>query len=206
MTRSPNPATSPQSRLSVAAALLTCCLAGYAVAASLLRRSDLTGVRIRAADGVAVAAALAVLVLLWLAWRAGARQRGELTRLELRADQQEAKLTEQAERITGQASQLADREERLAQARDREQSLADEQSALHARLDRSRAAQQTQACQQAALRPALEHTVVHRMPAAFEGRDVPAAELPDDFDAELAKLLDQPVTEAVQAGDRADAS
>jgi signal transduction histidine kinase len=204
MTSSPNPATPPQPRLSVAAALLTCCLAGYAVAASSLRRSGMAGAWITAADGVAIAAALAVLVLLWLAWRAGARQRGELTRLELRADHQEAKLTEQAERIAGQASQLADQEKRLAQARGREQSLADEQSALRARLDQSRAAQQTLAFQDAALRQALEHTVAHRMPAAFEGRDVPPAELPDDFDAELAKLLDQLVTEAVQAGDRGE--
>jgi signal transduction histidine kinase len=170
MTGSSNPASSSQPQL--AAAILTCCLAGYAVAASLLRRSGTTGVWIMAADGLAVAAALAVLVLLWLAWRASARQRGELTRLELRADQQEAKLAEQAERI--------------------------------ARLDQSQADQQNLACQEAALRQALDHTVMHRMPAAFEGRDVPSAELPDDFDAELAKLLDQVVAEAARAGDRAE--
>jgi signal transduction histidine kinase len=204
MTGSPNPAPSPQPRLSVAAAILTCCLAGYAVAASLFRRSGTVGGWITAADGVAVAAALAVLVLLWLSWRAGARQRGELTRLELRANQQEAKLTEQAERIAGQASQLANQEQRLAQARGREQSLLEEQSALRARLDQSRADQQALAFQEAALRQALDHTVTHRMPAAFQGRDVPSAELPDDFDAELTKLLDQLVTEAARAGDRGE--
>jgi signal transduction histidine kinase len=42
------------------------------------------------------------------------------------------------------------------------------------------------------------------MPAAFEGRDVPSAQRPDDVDAELAKLLDQLVTEAARAGDRSD--
>src|SRR6185437_4787686 len=46
--------------------------------------------------------------------------------------------------------------------------------------------------------------VTQRMPAAFEGRDVPSGELPGDFDAELAKLLDQLVTEAARAGDRQD--
>jgi signal transduction histidine kinase len=173
MTSSPNPAPAPQALLSVAAAILTCCLAGYAVAASLLRRSGTAGAWINAADGVAIAAAVAVLVLLWLAWRAGARQRD-------------------------------DQEERLAQARGREQSLADEQSALRARLDQSQVAQQALALQEAALRQALDHTVARRMPAAFEGRDVPSAELPDDFDAELAKLLDQVVAEAARAGDRAE--
>lgn len=204
MTGSSNPAPRPQPRLPVAAAVLTCCLAGYAVAASLLRRSGTAGVWITAADCVAVAAALAVLVLLWLAWRAGARQRDELTRLEMRAGQQEVKLTEQAGRIDGQARQLANQEEQLAQARGREQSLVNEQSALGARLDQSRAAQQALAFHEAALRQALGHTVAHRMPAAFEGRDAPSAELPDDFDAELAKLLDQLVTEAARAGDRSE--
>jgi signal transduction histidine kinase len=166
MTSSSNPAPPPQPLLSVAAAILACCLAGYAVAASLLSRSGTAGMWIKAADGVAVAAALAVLVLLWLAWRAGARGHDELIRLELRASRQEATLTEQAERIVDQTSQLAD--------------------------------------QEAALRQALEHTVAHRMPAAFGGRDVPSAELPGDFDAELAKLLDQLVTEAARAGDRAE--
>ncbi len=156
------------------------------------------------AGGVAVAVALVVVVFLWLAWRAGARQRDELTGLELRASQQEAKLIAQAERIADQTSQLAHQEERLAQARGREQSLLDEQSALRARLDHTRAAQQNLAFQEAALRQALDHTVAHRMPAAFEGRDAPSAELPDDFDAELGKLLDQLVTEAAQAGDRSE--
>jgi hypothetical protein len=202
MTGSPRPAPPPQPRLSVAAAILTCCLAGYAVAVSLHRRSGTVDVKIAVADGAAVAAALAVLVLLWLAWRAGTRLRGELTRLGLAAGQQEARLTEQAERIAGQASQLASQEERLTQARGREHSLIDEQSALRTRLDQSRAAQQTLTVQETALRQALEHTVTLRMPAAFEGRAVPSAELPDAFDAELAKLLDQLVTEAARAGDR----
>lgn len=195
MTGSPSPAPPPQPRLSVATAILTCCLAGYAVAVSLHRRSGAVDAKIAAADGAAVAAALAVLVLLWLAWHAGTRLRGELTRLGLVAGQQEARLTEQEERIAGQ-------EERLTQARGREHSLIDEQSALRRRLDQSRAAQQTLTVQEAALRQALEHTVTLRMPAAFEGRAVPSAELPDAFDAELAKLLDQLVTEAARAGDR----
>jgi signal transduction histidine kinase len=186
MSGSSNPDPPAQPWLPVTAAVLTCCLAGYAVAASLLHRSGTDGPRIMAADGVAVAAALAVLILLWLAWRASAFLRGELTRLELRAGQQEARLTEQAERI-------ADQEERLAQAREREQSLVDEQS---------RAAQQALTFQETSLRQALEHTVAFRMPAAFEGRDVPPAELPGDFDGELAKLLDQLVTEAARAGDQ----
>jgi hypothetical protein len=202
MTGSPSPAPPPQPRLSVAAAILTCCLAGYAVAVSLHRRSGPADAKIAAADGVAVAAALAVLVLLWLAWHAGARLRGELTRLGLVATQREARLTEQAERIADQASQLASQEERLAQARGREHSLIDERSALRTRLDQSRAAQQTLTFQETALRQALEHTVTLRMPAAFEGREVPSAELPGAFDAELAKLLDQLVTEAARAGDR----
>jgi signal transduction histidine kinase len=54
------------------------------------------------------------------------------------------------------------------------------------------------------MRQALDHTVASRMPAAFEAREVPSAELPYDFDAELAKLLDQLVTEAGQAGDRSE--
>jgi signal transduction histidine kinase len=204
MTGSSNPAPPPQPGLSLAAAILTCCLGGYAVAASLLRRSGTAGVWVTAADAAAVAAAIAVLVLLWLAWRAGRRQRDELTQLELRAGEQEAKLAEQAGRIADQVGQLANQEERLAQARGREQSMADEHSALRARLDQSRASQQSLALREAALRQALDHTVMQRMPAAFEGRDVPSAELPDDFDAELAKLLDQLVTEAAQAGDRSD--
>jgi signal transduction histidine kinase len=202
MTSSSNSSSLPRPRLSVAAAVLTCCLAGYAVAVSLLRRPGTAGARIAAADGVAVAAAVAVLVLLWLAWRASVRLRGELTRLELGASQQEARLTEQADRIAGQASQLASQEEQLAQGREREQSLVDEQSALRARLDQSQVAQQTLAFQEAALRQALEHTVAVRIPAAFEGRDVPPAELPGDFDGELAKLLGQLVAEAARAGDR----
>jgi signal transduction histidine kinase len=189
MTGSSNLAPPPRPWLPVAAAILTCCLAGYAVTASLLHRS---GTIVPAADGVAVAAALAVLILLWLAWRASAFLRGELTRLELRAGQQEAGLTEQAERIADQASQLAKQEEQLAQAREREQSLVSEQSR----------ARQVLTFQETALRQALEHTVTLRIPAAFEGRDVPAAELPGDFDGELAKLLDQLVTEAARAGDR----
>ncbi|MBV9383192.1 MAG: hypothetical protein JOY82_11570 [Streptosporangiaceae bacterium] len=204
MTSSPNSVPPPRPLLSVVAAILTCCLAGYAVAASSLRRSGTADIWITVADGVAVAATVAVLVLLWLAWRAGGRQRGELTQLVLRAARQETKLTEQAERIADQASRLADQEERLMQARGREQSLVDEQSVLRARLDQSRATQQTLAFQDAALRRALDHTVMHRMPAAFDGRDVPSAELPDDFDAELAKLLDRLVTEAVRAGDRGE--
>jgi signal transduction histidine kinase len=202
MAGSSNPAPPPQPRLSVAAAVLTCCVAGYAIAVSLVRRPGTVGPRVVAADAVAVAAALAVLILLWLAWRASARLRGELTRLELRAGQQEASLTEQSERIADQASKLAKQEDRLAQARGRELSLGEEQNALRARLDQSRAAQQNLTFQEAALRQALEHTVVIRMPAAFEGRDVPPAELPGDFDGELAKLLDQLVTEAARAGDR----
>jgi signal transduction histidine kinase len=204
MTGSSSQTPPPQPVLPVAVAILTCCLAGYAVVASLVRRSGPASVWIRAADGVAVAVAVLVLVLLWLAWRAADRRRGELTRMESRASQREAQLAEQAERIARQASQLDDQEERLVQARGREQSLAGEQSALRARLDQSRAAQQTLALQEAALRQALDQTVTHRMPAAFEGRDVPSAELPDDFDAELAKLLDQLVTEAAQAGDRSE--
>jgi signal transduction histidine kinase len=204
MTGSSNPAPPPQPGLSLAAAILTCCLAGYAVVASLLRRSQLAGVWIKAADAAAVAVALAVLVLLWLTWRAGARRRDELTRLELRAGQQDAKLTEQAEQITGQARRLDAYEERLAQARAREQRLVDEQSVLHTRLDQSRADQQTRAVQEAALRQALDHTVAQRMPAAFEGRDVPSTDLPDNFDGELTKLLDQLVTGAAQAGDRSE--
>ena len=183
MTGSSNLAPPPRPWLPVAAAILTCCLAGYAVAASLLHRS---GTIVPAADGVAVVAALAVLILLWLAWRASALLRGELTRLELRAGQQEAGLTEQAERIAKQ-------EEQLAQAREHEQRLIGEQS---------RATQQALTFQENALRQALEHTVTLRIPAAFEGRDVPPAELPGDFDGELAKLLDQLVTEAARAGDR----
>lgn len=202
MTGSPNSVPPPRSRLSVVAAILTCCLAGYAVAVSLLHRSGTVGVRTVAADGAAVAAAAAVLVLLWLAARAGARLRGELTRLELRAGQQEARLTEQTERIANQASQLTRQEERLTQAHDREQSLVSEQSGLRARLDQSRAAHQALTVQEAALRQALEHTVAVRMPAAFEGRDVPPAEPPGDFDGEVAKLLDQLVTESARSGDR----
>jgi signal transduction histidine kinase len=204
MTGSSNPAPPPRPGLSVTAAILTCCLGGYAVAASFLHRSGRDGVWMTAADAVAVAAAIAVLVLLWLAWRAGRRQRDELTQLGLRAGEQQAKLAEQAGRITDQAGQLANQEERLAQARGREQSMADEQSALRARLDQSRAAQQALAFRETALREALDHTVTQRMPAAFEGRDVPSAQRPDDVDAELAKLLDQLVTEAARAGDRSD--
>lgn len=202
MTGSPSPAPSPRPRLSAAAAILTCCLAGYAIAVSLLRRPGPVGVRTAAADGAAVAAAAAVLALLWLAWRAAVRLHGEQTRLQLRAVQQEATLKQQAERIDDQARQLASHEERLAQAREREHSLIDEQGTLRARLDQSRAAQQSLTFQEAALRQALEHTVTLRMPAAFEGREVPPAELPDAFDAELAKLLDQLVTEAARTGDR----
>ena len=202
MTGSPNPAPPPQARLSVAAAILTCCLAGYAVGASLLHRSGRLSARIATADGVALAAALAVLILLWLAWRAGARLRGELNRLELRAGQQEASLTEQAQRAADQAAQLAEQEAWLAQAHGREQGLLDEQRALRAHLDQSRAAQQALAAGEAAFRQALEHTVSLRMPAAFQGQDAPSAELPADFDAELAKLLDQLVAEAARAGDR----
>jgi len=202
MTGSPSPVPSPRPRLSAAAAILTCCLAGYAIAVSLLRRPGPAGVRIAAADGAAVAAAVAVLALLWLAWRAAVRLHGELTRLQLRAVQQEAGLKQQAERIDDLASQLASHEERLAQAREREHSLIDEQGTLRARLDQSRAAQQSLTFQEAALRQALEHTVTLRMPAAFEGREVPSAEFPDAFDAELAKLLDQLVTEAARTGDR----
>lgn len=202
MTGSPSPAPSPRPRLSAAAAILTCCLAGYAIAVSLLRRPGPVGVRTAAADGAAVAAAVAVLALLWLAWRAAVRLHGEQTRLQLRAVQQEATLKQQAERIDDQARQLASHEERLAQAREREHSLIDEQGTLRARLDQSRATQQSLTFQEAALRQALEHTVTLRMPAAFEGREVPPAELPDAFDAELAKLLDQLVTEAARTGDR----
>jgi hypothetical protein len=204
MTGSSNPAPPPRPGPSLAAAILTCCLAGYAVAASLLRRSQLAGVWVTAADAVAVAAALAVLVLLWLTWRAGARRRDELTRLEVQAGRQDARLAEQAEQIADQARGLDAHEARLAQARGREQSLIDEQSALRARLDQSRVAQQTLAVQEAALREALDHTVAHRMPAAFEGREVPSTDLPDNFDGELAKLLDQLVTEAARAGDRSE--
>jgi signal transduction histidine kinase len=202
MTGSSNSAPPLRARLSVAAAVLTCCLAGYAVAASLLRRTGTVGARTVAADCAAVVAALAILVLLWLAWRAGSRVRGELNRLEVRVGQQDVELAQQAERIAGQESRLASHEERLAQAREREQTVVDERSALRVRLDQSRAAQQTLTIQDAALRKALEQTVAVRMPAAFEGRDVPSAEVPDDFDAELAKLLDQLVTEAARAGDR----
>jgi len=205
MTGPPSPGPPPQPRLAVAAAILTCCLVGYAVAVSLLRRSGTVGVRTATADGIAVAAAAAVLVLLWLTWRAGAGVRGELTRLELLAGEQEARLTEQAERIAGHGDQLASQEERLAQAHDRERSLVIEQRALRARLDHSRAAEQTLTCAEAALRQALEHTVTLRMPAAREGREVLSAELPSALDAELAKLLDQLVAEAARAADR-DAS
>jgi len=197
MTGSSNPDPPLRPWLALAAAILTCCLAGYAIAASLLRRSGTVAVWITAADAVAVAAALAIVVLLWLAWRAGGRQRDDLARLELRAGQQEVKLTEQA-------GQLADQEERLAHARGLEQSLADEQSALRARLDQSRAAQQTLASQEDALRQVLDHTVTHRMPAAFDGRDVPSAHLPNDFDPELTKLLDRLVSEAARAGNRSE--
>jgi signal transduction histidine kinase len=202
MTGSPNPAPPSRTRLSVAAAFLTCCVAAYAVAASLLRRPAGIGPRTAAVDGVAVVAALAVLVLLWLAWRADALMRGELSRQQLRAGEYEGELKEQAARIAAQASQLAGLEEGLARAREREHGVLDEQNALRAHLDQSRAAQETLASQEAALRQALEHTVTIRMPAAFEGRDVPPAELPGDFDAELAKLLDQLVTGSAREGDR----
>lgn len=202
MTGSPNSGPPTRSRLSVAAAILTCCLAGYAVAASLLRRPGTAGPVTAAADGAAVAAAVAVLVLLWLTWRAGALLRTELSRAELRAGEQETRLAKQAEQAADQASQLAKLEELLSQGREREQSLAAEHSGLRGLLDQSRTAQQTLVSQETALRQALEHTVTLRMPAAYEGRDVPPLELPADFDGELAKLLDQLVTEAARAGDR----
>src|ERR1700753_3173346 len=98
MTGSPSPAPPPQPRLSVAAAILTCCLAGYAVAVSLHRRSGAVDAKIAAAGGAAVAAALAAPVLLWRPGRAATRLRGELTQLGLVAGEQEARLTEQEKR------------------------------------------------------------------------------------------------------------
>jgi signal transduction histidine kinase len=205
MAGSSNPAPRLRPRLPVAAAILTCCLAGYAVAASLLHRSGSVSTRIAAADGAAVVVAIAVLVLLWLSWRAGARLGGELTRLGQRADEQAAQLTEQAGRIAEAAERIEQQDDRLAQARSRELGLIDERSALRAHLDQSRVAQQALSAEGTVFRQALEHTLGVRMLAAFEGKDVPAADLPGEFDAELAKLLDQLVTEAARAGDR-DAS
>ncbi|MGH3279438.1 MAG: ATP-binding protein [Trebonia sp.] len=205
MTGSPNPVPSPRPRVPVAAAVLTCCLAGYAVAVSLLRRQGTVSTRVAVADGVSVVVALAVLTLLWLAWRGSARLRGDLARAERRAGEQEARLTEQAGRITDQAGRLAGQDDQLAQARERELSLLDEQGSLRARLERDQTARQGMAAQEASFRRTLEHTLGDRMLAAYEGRDVPAAELPDGFDGELAKLLDQLVAEAARAGDR-DAS
>jgi signal transduction histidine kinase len=202
MAGSSNPAPPPRPRLSVAAAILTCCLAGYAVAVSLLRRSGTMSPRVAAADAVAVVVAVAVVILLWLGWRAGARVRDELTRLERRAGEQDTQLAEQAKRIADQAERTAKQEDLLAQARGRELSLIDERSSLRANLEQSRVANQSLSGQETALREALEQTLGVRMLAAFEGRDVPPADLPDNFDGELAKLLDQLVTEAARAGDR----
>lgn len=199
MADSPNPVRPP--RLSVAA-ILACCLAGYAVAVSLIRRSGTMSAWVASADSVAVIVAVAILVLLWLAWRGSARLSGVLTRLERRAGEQEAQLKEQAERIANQTETIDKQEDRLALARGRELSLVDEQNSLRAQLEQSRAAQQSLASQEAAFRQALQHTLGVRMIAAFEGRDVPALEVPDDFDGELAKLLDQLVTEAARSGDR----
>jgi len=202
MTGSSNSASPPRPWPTVAAAILACCLAGYAVTVSLLRKPGAVSTRAAAADVVAVAAALTVVILLWLAWRASARLRDQLSLLEQRAGQQETTVTGQAEQIADQGGKLSKLEDRLAQARSRELSLTEEAGALRARLDQSQAAQQGLAAQETALRQALEHTLGVRMLAAFEGRDVPPADLPADFDAELAKLLDQLVTEAARAGDR----
>lgn len=205
MNGSPHPApASSQLWMPVTVGILACCLAGLGVAAQSLHQSGIARVWIAVADAAAVAAAVAVVAAVWLAWRGGARRRDELTRLGLRAGQQEAMLTEQARQLAGQASQLAYQEQRLVQAAGREQSLIGEQTALRARLDQSRADQQTVAFREAALRQALDDTVTRRMPAALGGRDVPAAELPGDFDADLARLLDQLVTGAVRTGDRSE--
>lgn len=202
MTGSSNSASPPRPWPAIAAAILACCLAGYAVTVSLRHKPGAVSTRAAAADAVAVAAALAVVILLWLAWRASARLRDQLSLLEQRAGQQETTVTGQAEQIADQGGKLSKLEDRLAQARSRELSLIEEAGALRARLDQSQAAQQSLAAQETALRQALEHTLGVRMLAAFEGRDVPPADLPVDFDAELAKLLDQLVTEAARAGDR----
>jgi len=201
MTGSPNSASPPRPWPSITAAILACCLAGYGVTVSLWHRGTLS-TRAEAADAAAVVAALVVIALLWLAWRASASVRDSLSVLEQQASQQEAKLTGQAEQLAEQGGKLSKLEDRLAQARGRELSLIEEEGALRARLDQSQAAQQNLASQETALRQALEHTLGVRMLAAFEGRDVPPADLPVDFDAELAKLLDQLVTEAARAGDR----
>lgn len=202
MTGSPNSASPPRPWPTVTAAILACCLAGYAVTVSLLHKPGTVSTRAVAADAGAVAAAVAVVVLLWLAWRGSARLRDRLSLLEQRAGEQETRAAGQAEQIADQGGKLSKLEDRLAQARNRELSLIEEAGALRARLDQSQAAQQSLAFQETALRQALEHTLGVRMLAAFEGRDVPPADLPVDFDAELAKLLDQLVTEAARAGDR----
>ena len=179
MTVFPIPASSPRTRLWLAATILACCSAVYVIVAPLLYRGARAGWPTVAGAGVADAAAIGALVMIWLLRRASAATGDALAARDQQAGRQEAEYRQREQQLLQESADM----------RARHAALQADCAELRDGLARNAQA----------VRQAMEHAVTLRIPVALAGDPVPGA-LADGISADLAELLDRAVSAAASAG------
>jgi signal transduction histidine kinase len=136
-------------------------------------------------------------------WLAALILGGHTRRQESQLQAQAEQLDTQAAEITRQAAEISALAAEHAHYSEREQRLLTDCARLRDSARDLR--EQADGAQQAAeaVQRAIRYTMTERIPAALSGTPVPPVEA-GRIDAEIAKLLDQAVSEAGSVGDRQD--